>query len=155
MSGRLLPERLSWPSNVKVIDSGPGWTFENKRVSYDQILYNHYARSAASLIILKADPVEYTAVGFSEIIEVLAMARPVIMTRAGALPTEIDIEKEGCGIFVPPENPEALSKPIEALATDLARAGAMGQKSRQLAERYYNYNTERYAGDLYKFFETL
>jgi Glycosyltransferase len=146
-------EGVLWSSNVNVIDSGRGWNFENKRLSYDQLLHNHYARSAASLIILRKDPTEYTALGFTEIVEVLAMARPIIMTRTGALPTEIDIEQEGCGIFVPPENPNALAEAIDFLGDNPDKAQAMGQKGRELAERYYN--IERYARDLHKFFENL
>jgi starch synthase len=102
---------------------------------------------------LQNDPAEFTAVGFTELVEVLAMARPVIMTRTGALPTEIDVEKCGCGILVPPDNPQALADAIETLANDPARAEAMGLKGRELAERYYN--IDRYANDLHKFFESL
>ena len=61
-----LPEDLNWPSNVQLIDGGRGWNFEEKKVSFDELLLNHYARSAGSLIILKSDPAEYTAVGFTE-----------------------------------------------------------------------------------------
>jgi Glycosyltransferase len=144
---------ISWPPNVNLIDGGHGWNVENKRVSYDQLLRNHYARSAGSLIILKKDPIQYTAVGFTEIMEVLAMARPVIVTRTGALPTELDVEKAGCGIFVPPENPDALAEAIDFLGDNPDTAEAMGQKGRELAERHYN--IERYARDLHRFFETL
>lgn len=144
---------VSWPRNVKVIDGGKGWNFENKKVSYQELLHKHYARSAGSLIILKKDSAEYTAVGFTEIIEVLAMARPVIMTRTGALPTEIDVEKEGCGILVPPEDPGALAQAIDKLGKNPEQAEAMGLKAREIAERYYN--IERYARDLHKFFESL
>jgi len=146
-------EGVTWPANAKVIDSGRGWNFEAKKVSYQQLLDNFYARSAASLIILKKDEVEYTAVGFTEIIEVLAMARPVILTRTGALPTEINVEAEGCGILVPPGDPGALAEAIETLGHDKERAEEMGRKGRQLAERYYN--IERYARDLHHFFESL
>jgi len=148
-----MPEGVSWPSNVNVIDSGKGWNFEKKRVSYDQLLHNYYGRSAGSLIILKKDPEEFTAVGFTEILEVMAMARPIIMTRTGALPTEIDVEKTGCGIFVPPEDSEALAEAIAVLGSDPKRAEVMGQKGRALVENYYN--IDRYARDLHKFFEAL
>jgi hypothetical protein len=148
-----MPEGVNWSPNVKVIDGGKGWNFENKRVSYDQLLHNYYGRSAGSLIILKPDPAEYTAVGFTEILEVMAMARPIIMTRTGAMPTEIDVEKTGCGIFVPPGNPEALAEAIETLQNDPGRAEAMGKKGRELVERHYN--IERFATDLHKFFESL
>ncbi|HVM49406.1 MAG TPA: glycosyltransferase [Candidatus Acidoferrum sp.] len=148
-----MPKDVVWPENVKAIDSGQGWNFEEKRVTYQQLLHNHYGRSAGSLIIVKKDPAEYVACGFTEIIEVMAMARPVIMTRTGALPTEIDIEKAGCGLFVPPEDPEALANAIDALGNDPERASAMGEKGRELAESYYN--IERYANDLRNFFESL
>jgi hypothetical protein len=144
---------ISWPPNVTLINGGHGWNVENKRVSYDQLLRNHYARSTGSLIILRKDPAQYHAIGFTELIEVLAMARPVIVTRTGALPTEIDVEKAGCGIFVPPENPDALVEATDFLGDKPNEAEAMGQKGRELAERYYN--TERYAKDLHEFFETL
>lgn len=148
-----LPNGVRWPGNVKVIDSGRGWNFENKSVSYKELLHNYYGRSAGSLIILKKDPAEYTAVGFTEIIEVFAMGRPVIMTRTGALPTEIDVEKAGCGLLVPPEDPDALAAAIETLGNDPKLAESMGQKGRQLVESYYN--IDRYALDLHKFFESL
>ena len=144
---------VAWPQNVKAIDSGKGWNFERKRLSYSQLLNEYYARSAASLIILRKDEAEYTACGFTEIIEVMAMARPVIMTRTGALPTEIDIDKVGCGIFVPPDNPGAITEAINFIGDNPAVAEAMGRKGRELAEQYYN--IDRYARDLHTFFGTL
>jgi glycosyltransferase involved in cell wall biosynthesis len=57
------------------------------------------------------------------------------------------------GIFVPPENPEALAEAMDTLAKDPKRAEAMGQKGREMAERYYN--IERYAHDLHGFFQSL
>ena len=144
---------LMWPPNVQVVDGGRGWNTEEKKVTYDELLYKHYAKSAGSLIIVKRDPREYIACGFTELVEVMAMARPVILTRTGALPTEIDVEKAGCGLHVPPDDPGALAEAMDTLATDPKRAEAMGQKGRELVESYYN--IERYANDLHKFFESL
>jgi hypothetical protein len=144
---------VTWPSHVRVIDSGPGWNFQRKRVSYKELLENHYAKSIASLIILKNDPVEYTAVGFTEIVEALAMARPIIMTRTGAMPTEIDVEKAGCGLFVPPDDPLALARAMDYIAADPERARIMGESGRRLAES--RYNIKRYARDLDSFIESL
>jgi len=146
-------EGVSWSSNVEAINSGKGWNFEKKRLSYRELLDNYYAKSTASLLILKKDPTQYTAIGFTEVIEALAMGRPVIMTRTGALPTQIDVEKEGCGLFVPPEDPDALAEAMNRIANDRALAQRMAERARQLAERYYN--IERYAKDLHSFFQTL
>ena len=83
----------------------------------------------------------------------MAMGRPVIVTRTGALPTEIDVEESGCGLHVPPEDPDALAAAVELLAKDPERAQAMGQTGRRLCEDYYN--IARYASELHQFFESL
>ena len=142
-----------WPGNVRTIDGGKGWNYTAKRLSYKELLERYYARSACSLIIIHSDPTEYTACGFTELLEVMAMARPVIMTKTGALPSEIDVERAGCGIFVPPGNAEALADAINYVGDNPDVAAQMGCKARQLAETYYN--IDRYATDLHKFFEGL
>ena len=144
---------VEWPANVRAVDGGRGWNTEDKKISFQELLHKHYAHSAGSLIIVKKDPREYIACGFTELIEVMAMSRPVILTRTGALPTEIDVEKAGCGLHVPPDDPEALAEAIETLAREPERARAMGEAGRRLCESYYN--IDRYANDLHKFFESL
>ena len=86
-------------------------------------------------------------------LEAMAMAKPVISTRTGALPGEIDVEKEGCGILVPPNDPAALARAMKTISDDPERAEAMGKAGRRLCEN--RYNIERYAADLHRFFENL
>jgi glycosyltransferase involved in cell wall biosynthesis len=117
------------------------------------LLHEYYGPCAASLIILKNDPVQDTAVGMTNLIEAMSMGRPVIVTRTGALATEIDVEKAGCGLHVPAANPEALAEAMEELTNNPGRAQAMGEAGRRLAER--RYNIDRYASELHKFFQSL
>src|SRR6478672_2614847 len=141
---------INWPANVTVTDGGHGWNVQDKKVSYDDLLYKHYACSAGSLIIIKNDRyVEQTVPGFTELVEVMAMARPVIITRTPALAAEIDVEGVGWGLFVPMEDPGALSEAIDFLGDNPSQAEEMGRRGRRLAERHYN--MERYARDLHKF----
>jgi glycosyltransferase involved in cell wall biosynthesis len=145
---------INWPANVTVTDGGRGWNVQDKKVSYNHLLYKHYARSTGSLIILQNHRyVEQTVPGFTELIEVMAMARPVIITRTRALADEIDVESAGWGLFVPMEDPGALSEAIDFLGDNPSQAEEMGRRGRRLAERHYN--MERYARDLHKFFESL
>lgn len=145
---------ITWPPNVKVMDGGRGWNHEDKKVSYSDLLHKHYGRSAGSLLILQKHPyVESTAAGFTELIEVMAMARPIIATRAAVLAAEIDIEKAGWGIFVPYEDSGALAEAVEFMGNNPTIAEEMGMRGRQLAETHYN--TARYAKDLHEFFESL
>lgn len=146
-----MPGAASWPSNVTLIDSGRGWNYQHKEVSYDALIHVHYASSIASLIVLKNDPGQYTAVGFTNLLEAMALARPVIVTRTGALPTEIDVEAAGCGLHVPPEDPAALARVLHELAAEPERAKKMGDRGRRLAESHYN--IERFGRQLHAFFE--
>lgn len=148
-----LPKGTAWPENVEFVGEGPGITTDHKEVSYCDLLHNHYARAASSLAILNDDPAQCTSVGFTSLIETMAMARPVIFTRTGAVPSEIDVEKVGCGIHVPPQDPEALAQAIRHLASDPQRAEEMGKAGRRLAESHYN--IRRYAARLHEFFSSL
>jgi glycosyltransferase involved in cell wall biosynthesis len=139
---------------VTVVDGGRGWLIDKaKAITPRDVVRHYFPHSAGTLIIMNNDPTEYTANGFTNVMEAMAVGQPVIMTRTGAMPGEIDVEKAGCGIFVPPEDPDALAKAIDALGNDPKGAEVMGRKGRELIERYYN--IERYADDLHKFFESL
>ena len=105
------------------------------------------------MILQKHQHVETTAAGFTELIEVMAMGRPIIATRAAVLAAEIDIERTGWGMFVPYEDAGALAEAVNFLGDNQKKAEEMGQRGRQLAEGHYN--TERYAHDLHAFFEKL
>jgi glycosyltransferase involved in cell wall biosynthesis len=151
--GAWLPENMKWSHNVTVFDGGRAFNFEQKKVSFHDLLHTHYAGSAASLIVTIADNEERFALGFTNLIEAMAMAQPIILTRTGTLPAEIDIEKEGCGLFVPPNDPAALADAMRMLFENRAQAEAMGRASRRICERRYDINF--YAANLHAFFESL
>ena len=148
-----IPEGDNWPSNVRLTNGGRGWNTDDKLVGHHELLNDYYAGCAASLVILKDDPTQYTAIGTTNVLEAMAMARPVIVTRTGALPTAIDVEEAGCGLHVPPKDPTALAAAIETLASDTRLARAMGANGRRLAESHYN--MERFSTELHRFFESL
>lgn len=144
-----LPRSLAWPDHVQLMTDRASADV----VSYGELLHDLYAFCAASLIVLQRDPEERTAVGLTNLIEAMAMARPAIVTRTGALPSEIDVEALGCGLHVPPDDPAALAEAIDYLATHGALAAAMGARGRAHCETHYNIT--RYAADLHRFFENL
>ena len=147
------PAGIDWPTNVDVTDAGRQINIDDKPVSYEQLLNDYYANAAGSLIITGPDPAHNGACGFTNLIEAMAMGRPVILTRTGALATEIDVEKEQCGLHVPAEDPEALAIAMQRLLDNPAEAEAMGQAGRKLCES--RYNIARYAKELHQFFESL
>jgi glycosyltransferase involved in cell wall biosynthesis len=147
----IAPTRLAvnrCPANVSVVTSETG-----EPLDYNELLRVHYARCAAALVIIDEDPAEYTAVGMTNALEAMAMSRPLIVTRTGALPTEIDVEKIGCGMFVGPGLPGALAAAIDCINENPALARAMGEAGRQHCESHYHIG--RFASDLHRFFETF
>ena len=117
---------------MDVIDGGPGWHTDcDKAINVKGLLRDYYPRTSGSLIIMNPDPQEYTANGFTNLMEAMALGLPVIVTRTGALPGELDVEAAGCGLHVPPEHPEALAEAMEAIAK--YRAGASDGRSRKNA----------------------
>lgn len=69
----------------------------------------------------------------SKLTNILASARPAIATAASG--TGLAQEVEGCGLVVPPEDPEALAKAIATLADDPVQAGAFGKAAAERAEQ--------------------
>jgi glycosyltransferase involved in cell wall biosynthesis len=80
--------------------------------------------AAADLLVLPSWAEPFGRV----LIEAMAMARPVVATRAGGVPEVV--EHGASGLLVPPRAPAALAAAILALLDDPARARAMGARGR-------------------------
>jgi glycosyltransferase involved in cell wall biosynthesis len=74
--------------------------------------------------------------GLTSLLDALALARPVIMTRNAFV--NIDVEAEGIGLWVEPGDVEGWRRAIRELAFDAPRCREMGGRARALAERRYN-----------------
>jgi Glycosyltransferase len=137
-----LPAGIKLPPNVEVYKKPGDW----KAVTFKELIHEHYANCLANLILPQPDPRERWASGYTQLLEAMALARPVIVTKTGAIPGEIDVEKEGCGLFVPPGDADALAQAMKTISDNPAAAAEMGRKGRKLIE-------ERY--DIVKFAEKL
>jgi glycosyltransferase involved in cell wall biosynthesis len=69
------------------------------------------------------------------VLEAYGCGVPVVATSLGGLP---ELTRGGCGLTVPPEDPEALAAALGGLLADPARAAAMGRASRARAEREFH-----------------
>ena len=66
------------------------------------------------------------------VLEAFGCGVPVVATNLGGLP---ELLEGGCGITVPPEDPDALARALGRLLADPAAAAAMGWAARARAER--------------------
>lgn len=144
---------ISWPANVVAIDGVPGKITDGSPVSFRDFLVRHNSGNACTLVVIKRDPNEQTANGFTNLLESMAMGRPAIVTRTGATPGEIDVEATGCGLHVPAGDAAALAAAIAEMAADRGCAQAMGEQGRRLVESHYTVN--RFAVRLDDFFESI
>ena len=140
-------KEISLPPHVELIKGSK--EPPDAAISYPE-LRQDYMRSKVVLIPLALDDPDDTC-GYTNLLEVMAMAKPVIMTRSGCL--DIDIENLGIGIYVDPFDVEGWRKAIKFILANPQKSIKMGQKGRKLAEEYYN--TDRFGKDLCEYFNEL
>ena len=75
-------------------------------------------------------------VGLTTVVEALALGLPILCTRNPQMP--MDIEAEGCGFWLEPNDVEGWKDKLCFIAAHPDEAAAMGRRGRALAERYYN-----------------
>jgi glycosyltransferase involved in cell wall biosynthesis len=87
-----------------------------------------------ALISLKKQDL-FSGVIPSKIFEAMGMGIPLLFVGPSGEGSEILVE-EDCGIVVPPQDPEALARAVEALLADPARIAVLKQHSRDAAPRH-------------------
>jgi glycosyltransferase involved in cell wall biosynthesis len=120
-----------------IITSGPG---NHNAISYGDLLGEY---EAANVIGIPLTHVEELA-GLTSLLDAMAMAKPVIMTRNPYI--DIDIEKQGIGIWVDVGDVEGWATAISELISKPALAREMGLRGRALCEKQYN--LERFTDEL-------
>ena len=80
-------------------------------------------------------PSNYT-VGLTTVVEAMALGLPILCTRNPQMP--MDLEAEGCGIYLEPGDRDGWEHAIRYIADHPEEAKEMGRKGRLLAEKYYN-----------------
>jgi len=86
------------------------------------------------LVHLKDSPVFATVIP-SKLFEAMGAGRPVLFAGPDGEAPEI-VRATGCGVWVPPEEPEALAEAVRELASNADRREALAQASAAAAELY-------------------
>jgi glycosyltransferase involved in cell wall biosynthesis len=81
--------------------------------------------------------------------EAMACSLPVIATDAGAIPEVVG--RDGCGILVPPKDPQALAGAIKRLLGDEELRRRMGDNGRKRIEQSFSWRqTAEQVVDVYR-----
>jgi glycosyltransferase involved in cell wall biosynthesis len=127
----LRPKNIS--SNVRWIDTSDDPP--DQAVDYPT-LRKWYAQCVGVCIPLTGDADD--TCGYTNLLEAMAMSKPVLMTKSGCL--DFDPEIEGCGLWVRPRDIEDWIAKINLLINKTGHAAEMGRKGREIAERDFCLN---------------
>ena len=94
-----------------------------------------------ALIVPLADTVMARSQMPCKVFEAMAMGKPIVASAVSDLPEVL----EGCGHLVAPDRPEAVAQALDAIFSDPAQAGSMGDRARARCIHKYGVETSRKA----------
>lgn len=115
------------PQNVK-IQSGE---FAFERICKDQ--------ASARIVLIPIAPGIDGMIGYTSLLDAIAMGKPVIMTRNCYI--DLDIERENIGLYVDEEDVDGWITAIECLLSDATRLEEMSINSFRLASKRFHIDT--------------
>ena len=95
-----------------------------------------YAASDVGLVPLKRGITDESVP--SKVFSIMAAARPVVACVEEGSDTSRLLGQSGCGLRVPPEDPQALAEALVSLSRDREAGRRMGEKGRIWAERHHS-----------------
>lgn len=121
-----MPKTRDIPANVSIYST---------RIPYSELL-KHYKNSRAILIPLKYPKAKEGCQGMTSIQDVVALGKATIMTTNKSL--NLDVEKEGFGIFVEMGDVKGWRKAIKKLIEDTSLLRTMGENSKKTFSEKFN-----------------
>ncbi len=135
------------PKNVNWVDTSTDPP--DQAINYST-LRNWYAKCIAVCIPLSGDADD--TCGYTNMLEAMAMRKPVLMTKSGCL--HIDPESGYFGRLIQPKNPQDWACAMNQLIVDEQSALELGENGRRIAEK--DFTVDRFNQDIVSFIkETL
>ena len=120
-----LPENIMWLST----SADP----PDRAIDY-KTLREWYAQCLGVCIPLNGDPED--TCGYTNLLEAMAMRKPVIMTKSGCL--HINPADRKCGLLVPPNSPEDWAFAMNEVSTNQNLREELGNNGRKIAEEEFS-----------------
>ena len=122
------PHQTNLPDRIEIHASQS----THNAVSYQELLTAYRNAFAIAIPLTKTQ----NLAGLTSLLDAMAVGKPVIMTRNPHI--ELDIEKEGIGFCVQPDDVHGWQQAIASLLAHPEEAAAMGDRGRCLCEKKYN-----------------
>ena len=120
-----LPDNISW---ISTSTDPPDQAIDYKT------LREWYAQCIGVCIPLRGDPED--TCGYTNLLEAMAMRKPVIMTKSGCL--HINPADRKCGLLVRPNSPEDWASTMNELSKNLNLRKELGANGRKIAEEEFS-----------------
>ena len=143
--------RIIGPASARPSNSPPNlfWTNTSQEPTDQAINYNTlrdwYAQATAICIPLNGDAND--TCGYTNLLEGMAMAKPVLMTRSGCL--HFDPETHRCGYLIDPASPNHWSSSMNEILQKPNLAASLGAVGRNIAKK--EFSTERFNQNILNF----
>jgi glycosyltransferase involved in cell wall biosynthesis len=134
------------PPNVNWIDTS--LNPPDQAIDYPT-LREWYAQCIAVCIPLSGDADD--TCGYTNMLEAMAMRKPVLMTQSGCL--HINPEADGFGIQIKPRDAQGWADEMNHLRENHEEALELGNQGRKIAER--DFTIERFNNDVLRFIESI
>ena len=134
------------PSNVKWVDTSSNPP--DQAIDY-ATLREWYAQCIAVCIPLSGDADD--TCGYTNMLEAMAMRKPVIMTQSGCL--HINPETHGFGTLIKPRDAQGWTQAMNQLQEVHEKALEMGNRGRKIVEQ--DFTIERFNQDVLEFIKTI
>jgi glycosyltransferase involved in cell wall biosynthesis len=134
------------PPNVKWIDTSSDPP--DQAIDYPT-LREWYAQCIAVCIPLSGDADD--TCGYTNMLEAMAMRKPVLMTQSGCL--HINPEADGFGIQIKPRDAQGWAHSMNHLLQNHEKALEMGNRGRAIVER--DFTIDRFNKDVLRFIQTI
>jgi glycosyltransferase involved in cell wall biosynthesis len=112
-----------------------------------------YKGAAGGLVILSKDDKKRTAVGWTNVLEMMALGIPIIKTRTGSLDEIVDLESIGAGFLVEPGDTGAIVAAMRRLRNEPETRRSMGTMGAAYVREHLN--MERFARPLIEMVNSL
>jgi len=132
-----LPQKV----DIRVVTPGRNWISESD-------LRPCYQAALAVAVPLKREALSVTS-GISSVLEAMANGKAVLATRTPCL--DVDIEAEGCGIYVEPGDVAGWVRALRYIMDNPQAAREMGARGRRLCEQ--RYSIERFGDRMVRLIE--
>lgn len=116
-------------------------------ISYKDLLDWYYRAYLVAVPLVASN----NQIGLTSLLDAMAVAKPVVITKNPCL--DIDVETEGCGLWVDPGDVQGWRHSIQYLLDNPRIAMEMGMRGRRLCEE--KYNLSRFSSQLMDIFEEI